>query len=305
MPTRLRQITTDHNNSAWPQYQVVPTNGHSIAYRDNHLNGPSMVLLHGLFDTNATWLRLTPLLSQYRLIAPDLLGHGDSAKPDCAAEPPARRYAPDMQVDALRDFIAALGLDNLVLVGSSLGGGLALRLLLRFPELQIRGLVLIAAAGYPQAQPGYLRLLGGWPGRLLATAPLGALARHAGLLRLVNYRTFRRCFHDPNKIPPDLVATTYAALAAPDALRAYHQSAKNIVPPDIADFHHRFEDIACPTLIFWGAQDRVLDPKNAYRFTADIPDAELHLLSDCGHAPHLEYPVIIARHITHFVSQLP
>ncbi|MCH2661407.1 alpha/beta hydrolase [bacterium] len=278
---------------------------HAIAYCDNRLDGPPLVLLHGLFDTKATWLRLAPLLPQYRLIAPDLLGHGDSAKPDCAAEPPARRYAPDMQVDALRDFIAALDLDKLVLVGSSLGGGLALRLLLRFPELQLRGLVLIAAAGYPQALPGYLGLLGGWPGRLLATAPLGALARHAGLLRLISHRTFRRCFHDPDKIPPALVAATHAALAAPGALYAYHQSAKNIVPPDNADFHRRFADIACPTLVLWGARDRVLDPRNAHRFAADIPGAELHLLPDCGHAPHLEYPATVARHIAHFVSKLP
>ena len=84
-----------------------------------------------------------------------MIGHGHSNKPTFAARPAHERYSPDMQVGYLAAFIAALDLDDAIVVGNSLGGGLALRLYLGFPALaaKVRGLVLIDAAGYPHETP--------------------------------------------------------------------------------------------------------------------------------------------------------
>ena len=106
-----------------------------MAYIDNGGGGdqPPLVLLHGIFDNKATWFRLAAHLSGRRIIAPDLIGHGHSSKPTFATRPAHERYSPDMQVGYLAAFITALDLDDVILVGNSLGGGLALRLYLDFP----------------------------------------------------------------------------------------------------------------------------------------------------------------------------
>ncbi len=276
------------------EHRIALADQVEMAYIDNGRSGnrPPLVLLHGIFDNKATWFRLTARLPDHRIIAPDLIGHGHSSKPTLATRPTHECYSPDMQVSYLAAFIAALDLDDAILLGNSLGGGLALRLYLDFPALaaKVRGLVLIDAAGYPHKLPVPMRTLGGRLGKLLTHAPLHALARTCGLLRLAAWRTFRHCFHDRRKIPPELAATARAALKTPNAAYAYHYSARNLVPPDIATFHQRFGDIACPALVLWGQQDRVLPVQSARRFAADLPGADLHIFPNCGHAPHLEYP---------------
>lgn len=265
-----------------------------MAYIDNGGSGdhPPLVLLHGIFDNKATWFRLTARLPGHRILAPDLIGHGHSSKPTFAARPAHERYSPDMQVSYLAAFIAALDLADVILVGNSLGGGLALRLYLDFPALaaKVRGLVLIDAAGYPHKLPVHVHTLGSHLGKLLAHAPVHTLARTCGLLRLAAWRTFRRCFHDRRKIPPELATVAHTALETPNTAYAYHYSARNLVPPDVATFYQRFGDITCPTLVLWGQQDRILPVRSAQRFAADLPCADLNIFPNCGHAPHLEYP---------------
>ena len=277
-----------------------------MAYIDNGGGDhPPLVLLHGIFDNKATWFRLAARLPGHRIIAPDLIGHGHSSKPTFAARPAHERYSPDMQVSYLAAFIAALDLDDVILVGNSLGGGLALRLYLDFPALatKVRGLVLIDAAGYPHKLPVHVRTLGSSPGKLLTYAPIHTLARTCGLLRLAAWRTFRRCFHDRSKIPPELATVACAALETPNAAYAYHYSARNLIPPDVAMFHQRFGDITCPALVLWGQQDRVLPVRSAQRFAADLPCADLHIFPNCGHAPHLEYPAETADYIEQWTKK--
>ncbi len=281
--------------------------GTEIAFLDNQpASGTPIVLLHGIFDGKITWFRLAEKIAAHRLIVPDLVGHGFSSKPAFATRPLHQRYSPDMQIEYLQEFISALQLHEFILLGNSLGGGLALRLYLRYPELakKIRGLVLISAAGYPQKLPGHIRELGGWQGRLMTRGPVSALARWSGLLRFSTRQTLLRCFHDHDKIPSELMDSASAALKTSGISRAYHLSALNMVPPDIANFHRRFTEISCPTLILWGQQDRILDPASAARFASDIPDSEMHTFPACGHAPHLEYPDEVARRIEAWAQAL-
>ena len=277
-----------------------------MAYIDNDGGDhPPLVLLHGIFDNKATWFRLAARLPGHRLIAPDLIGHGHSSKPTFAARPAHERYSPDMQVGYLAAFIAALELDDVILVGNSLGGGLALRLYLDYPALaaNVRGLVLIDAAGYPHQLPAHVCTLGSYPGKLLAYAPIHTFARASGLLRLATWRTLRRCFHDHDKIPPELATVAHAALETPNALYAYHYSARNLIPPDIETFHQHFGDIICPALILWGKQDRILPVRSAQLFASALPCADLHLFPNCGHAPHLEYPDETAACIERWIKE--
>jgi len=111
-------------------------------------SGPALVLVHGLFDSKRVWRYVWhPLASRRRLVAPDLPGMGLSDKPKLAHLPRAQRYTPAWLSEMLRRTIEALdGLDDLVLVGHSYGGALALLALLdeTFAR-RVRGLVLMPA----------------------------------------------------------------------------------------------------------------------------------------------------------------
>jgi pimeloyl-ACP methyl ester carboxylesterase len=266
-----------------------------MVYLDNHLErpAPSLLLLHGLFDNKATWIPLSrELNSCCRLIAPDMVGFGRSSRPLLRQGPAAYRYSPAMQVDCLGQFIARLDAGDLILVGNSLGGGIALRLYLTRPDLapRIRGLVLIDTASYPQRLPGLVREIGGWLGTLLNTRPGRSMCFR---LRLADYlvrRGFRRVFHDPRKIPPALVEEAVAVLHAPHTFYAYQQTCRNLVQPDHLDLARRFGAIACPILILWGWEDRIISPLFALRLQRDILPADLEILDQCGHVPQLECP---------------
>ncbi len=281
--------------------------GIDIAYRDSGCSQhkPTLLFLHGVFDHKGTWNWLIEQLPEYRIVAPDLVGHGQSSKPLFEQMAPERRYSPDMQAEYVCLLIEQLHLESLVLVGSSLGGGIALRLYLDYPAIRAktRGLVLVAAAGYSQALPGHVHAMGHWLGRFLQSSLGGKLARSLHLARLAARRSIQRCFCDASKIPDALYRETFAALEEPNTFYAYRYSARNITPPYIDAFQRRFADITCPTLIFWGREDRVINPLTALRFAADIADAELHVFDECGHAPHIECAPEVARHLQSFLKR--
>ena len=265
-----------------------------VVYLDNHstTTSPPLLLLHGLFDNKATWRDLCAHLNDScRIIAPDLIGFGHSSKPRLPGHPLSARYSTEMHVDYLSRFIDHLDLDDLILAGNSLGGGIALRLFLTSPSLRarIRGMILVNAAGYPQELPGYIREMGGWVGTLMNLSLFRALCFRIGIVSRMVRGTFHRTFFNPEKVSDDLVDEAIAVLQTPDIFYAYQMAARNIVPPDHESLVARFKEIDCPTLILWGREDRIIPPLFALRFKEDISNADLHIFDRCGHAPHIEY----------------
>jgi len=254
----------------------------------------TLLLLHGLFDHKGTWGPMRAHLDgRFRLIAPDLIGFGRSCKPRLASLPVGERYTVDMHAAYLRQFAAHLGLDNIVLVGNSLGGGVALRLTCtEWSEPSsptVRGLVLIDAAGYAQTIPGYIEEMAGLPGALLASRLGHWLGFKLGIVPAVVRRTAGHVFHDASRMAPEVVEEGIDILRDRDTVRAYRLAARNLVPDDIQTFPERYRDITCPTLIVWGQDDRIVPALFALMFDADIPGSRLHVFEECGHAPHIEY----------------
>ncbi len=280
-----------------------------MAYAEHGDPGASLhvLLLHGLFDHKGTWSSLTPHLVEagYHVIAPDLVGFGRSSKPEFSSLPASRRYGAEAQVGFVRAFVERLGLDEVVLVGNSFGGGVFLRSLCTpWPGgPRVRGLVLEDATGYPQALPLHIRLLADWPGRLLLNRLVLAFGLGTGLARAIVRSTFRRVFHDPGKIPEELVDKAVHLLREANTVRAYQASARNLVPGDIARFTDRYREIDVPTLVLWGAEDRIVPPLFGLLFEAEIPGATLHIFEACGHAPHLEYPTETAALIRDWIRR--
>ena len=117
----------------------VTLHGHELHYLDAGA-GPAVLLVHGLMSSSATWSsQFDRLAGRYRVIAPDLFGHGASAKP-------AGDYSLSAHAATLRDLLDELQIPGATVVGHSLGGGIALQLAYLFPE-RVDGLVLVSSGG--------------------------------------------------------------------------------------------------------------------------------------------------------------
>ncbi|MCC7265548.1 MAG: alpha/beta fold hydrolase [Candidatus Latescibacteria bacterium] len=270
-----------------------------MVYQDSHTPAPApvLLLLHGLFDQRGTWDLIWPhLAGSHRLIAPDLVGFGASSKPRLRSQPPAQRYSLAMHAGHLIRLIEHLGLERLALAGNSLGGGLALYLWCTQPQLRpvITGLALLDPACYPQPLPGYVRQVAGWPGALLDQRPLQWLSHRLGLTRWLVDQTLRRCFADPQKIPPGAADQIVARLREPGVSYAYRQAARNLLPADTEALLRGYREVSCPVLALWGQEDQVVPAALAGRLQADIPHAAVQVVPGCGHAPQLECPELVA-----------
>src|SRR5438105_1742084 len=119
--------------------QFITIHGHQVAYRAAG-DGPPVLLIHGIAGASTTWAHVLPLLARNQtVVAPDLLGHGESAKP-------RGDYSLGAYASGIRDLMAALGHDRATIVGHSLGGGVAMQFAYQFPE-RCERLVLVASGG--------------------------------------------------------------------------------------------------------------------------------------------------------------
>jgi len=139
--------------------------GHAVRFHRAG-SGPLVLLLHGIASTADTWAPVAPALAErHAVLAPDLLGHGASAKP-------RGDYSLGAFASGVRDLVAALGHDRATVVGHSLGGGIAMQFAYQYPE-RVERLVLISSGGLGREVHALLRAAT-LPGSELALAVLGA-----------------------------------------------------------------------------------------------------------------------------------
>src|SRR5256885_12357545 len=133
--------------------QIIELHGHPVSYRMGG-SGPALVLIHGITSSSQSFARVLPKLAEHHtVIAPDLLGHGASAKP-------RGDYSLGAYASGIRDLLAALGHERATIVGHSLGGGIAMQFAYQFPE-RCERLVLISSGGLGKEGSPILR--GGAP----------------------------------------------------------------------------------------------------------------------------------------------
>src|SRR6187401_269013 len=138
--------------SASDLHEIV-LHGHRVFFRSAG-SGPVLVLVHGITSTSETWSKVLPYLAErFTVIAPDLLGHGESAKP-------RGDYSLGAYASGIRDLLVALGHESATIVGHSLGGGVAMQFAYQFPERCDR-LVLVASGGLGKEVNVLLRVVSG------------------------------------------------------------------------------------------------------------------------------------------------
>ncbi|OXM63869.1 alpha/beta fold hydrolase [Amycolatopsis vastitatis] len=282
---------TSPTDSFAPRTRVV--HGYERAYRMAG-RGPALLFLHGIGDDSSTWLDLLASLSaDFTVIAPDLLGHGSSAKP--RADYSVAAYACGM-----RDLLTTLDIDRVTVVGHSLGGGVAMQFAYQFPE-RCERLVLVGSGGVGAGVHPLLRLAAA-PGAglvlpLLGTPPaVAALRGVAGLLRL---------FDDADL---DYVLTRYARLVEPDTRSAFLRTLRSVVDwrgqvVNMLDRCYLTEGI--PTLLVWGTEDRVVPSGHALRAHRAMPGSRLVLFEGAGHFPHRADPERFLEILREFLAQTP
>ena len=264
-----------------------------LAYVDLGEGGPPVLLLHGLGGNWTAWLETLPALSRRRrVLAVDLPGFGASAPGSDGISIPG--YA-----RTIERFCDHLGLDEIVLAGSSLGGWVAAELLLRAPE-RVCGLILVDAAGMVPTRAERFKAVSMMRGAELG-APLAPRFRTAVAARpRLRKLALKYTVADPTGLAADLV---YMALPpAPDpgfspAFTAARRSWSDA-------WCDQLTEIECPTLIIWGERDALLSLRQAREWARRIRGSELHVIPDAGHLPMLERPEPVNELIEGFLDRL-
>ncbi|MGD0828399.1 MAG: alpha/beta fold hydrolase [Desulfobaccales bacterium] len=255
--------------------------------------GPPLLLLHGFGACAYTWRYLIqPLAGAHRVLTLELKGHGLSDKPRDG------HYAVADQAGMVAAFIRRLDLHDLVIIGHSMGGGVALMTYLKLQEDNpglIKKLVLIDSAGYRQKLPWFIRL---------AKIPGGILAARLLPPRFAAALVLEKCYYDKVKITEEQVNTYAYYGSLPGAPEAICQTAKQLMPVDIDRITEQYKTIEVPVLVIWGVKDEVVPLKVAHSFERDIPGAELvPPLPRCGHIPPEEEPLATLQAIMDFLKK--
>jgi pimeloyl-ACP methyl ester carboxylesterase len=278
------------------EVQYLTIHGHERAYVKVG-SGPALLLLHGLGCDHTTWLPVIAALSRrYTVIAPDLLGHGRSAKPRAD-------YSVGGYANGMRDLLTVLGIDKVTVVGHSFGGGVAMQFGYQFPERTER-MILVAPGGLgaevtPAIRaitlPFFHQAMGvvTLPGvRHLTTAGLRALAA-SGL---------------PQARDLDEVAQIVDSFKDPHARRAIRHVVSAVVDwrgQIVTMVDRAYLTQAMPMCVIWGTEDAVIPVEHAAIATEFAPGATVEVIENAGHFPHKDHPQRFVKLVDEFIRAHP
>ena len=250
--------------------------------------GPPLMLVHGLGGAGVNWVELAPRLApRFRLLVPDLPGHGGSS-------PLAAAATLDPYVDRLARLGEAEGVERLAIVGHSMGGLIGLRMAVSYPE-RVRALVLVASAGIRSSTREAERFLN----VAAFLRPSTRYSRHrkriarSPLLRHLVFGYFGAS--DPAAMPSGAVEGFLAGLG----LHSDTRSARSALVQD--DPRVDLERVRCPVFLLWGARDNQITVDDAFEYARRL-GAPLRLVADCGHLIVGERADACAHAITEFLD---
>ena len=271
----------------------ITLHGNRVTYRTGG-EGPLLVLIHGITSSSASWETVLPLLAErYTIVAPDLLGHGQSDKP-------AGDYSLGSHACLVRDLMLALGHRSGTIAGHSLGGGIAMQLAYQYPERCGR-LVLMSSGGIARDVHLLLRAAA-VPGSELWVAATSRAASRVGAALGRGLATIGL------RASPDVaeIARGYASLADPDRRAAFLATVRSVISSrgqrvDASDRLYLAAGI--PVLIIWGARDPIIPVHHAERAHEAIAGSRLEIFAEVGHLPQLETPGRFVAVIERFLDE--
>jgi len=278
-----------------PSLQFRTIHGYRRAFRVAG-SGPVLLLIHGIGDNSTTWYSVHSKLAQrFTVIAPDLLGHGQSDKP--RADYSVAAYA-----NGMRDLLSVLDIEKVTVVGHSLGGGVAMQFTYQFPQF-VERLILVGAGGVTKDVNIALRL---------ASLPMGSEA--LALLRLpmvvpalqVAGRALGTVLGSTGvgRDIPD-VLRILADLPEPTASSAFTRTLRAVVDwrgqvVTMLDRCYLTESV--PVQLIWGDQDAVVPVSHAHLAHAAMPGSRLEIFPRSGHFPFHDDPDRFVEIVERFVD---
>lgn len=281
---------TSHPSRA--KQHMTEVNGSPIAWVELGKGRP-LVLLHGLGDSNRSWRRAAPLLAnQFRVLMPDLPGHGLSGRPDAP-------YTLAWYADTLLAWMDAIGLEDVDLCGHSFGGGIAQWMVLADTS-RVRTLALVAAGGLGRDVAMGLRLTA-FPvlGRWLTPAFMAV-----GTWAMMHQATGTSFRHEPSEIDRAIWLNR-----APGSGRAFHRTVVGCV--DLFGQHkqtwQRIAEVPVlpPTCVFWGEDDKIIPLRHCHTARERMRGVRVLTYPKCGHFMHLEAARKFSRDLRDFVAAPP
>ena len=260
------------------------------------VDGPPVLMLHGLGATNASLLPcIADLAKDHRVVAPDLPGFGNTAAPSAS-------YSPAWFAAWVEALQHRVGMRRAVLLGNSLGGRIALEQALTHPR-SVSGLVLLTPS------PAFRRLRQLVPVVRLLRPELGSVP--LVLSHKLVVEAIRAMMSDPDRLPQpwyDAAADECVRVFRSRAHRvAFFSSARQIFLEEAHGrngFWDRLPGLAPPALFVWGDRDRLVPSTFAAHVADALPDAASVVMEDCGHVPQFEHPVETMELVRGFLSQL-
>ena len=271
----------------------IELHGHEVVYRVAG-DGPPVVLVHGMLNASRHWAAVAERLAERHLvIAPDLIGHGDSATP-------RGDYSLGAHAAVIRDLLAALGIERATMVGHSLGGGIAMVYFWQFPE-RVERLALVSSGG-----------LGDHVSPLLRSAALpgaSALISLAGHPRLTDsLDRAGGALRDRGSslgVQLQAIARALRPLGSIGAREAFVQSLRAVIDRhgqrvSATDRLYLLRDM--PTLIAWGDRDRTIPVEHGRAAHRAVPGSRFVTIPGAAHFPHLERPDALAEALADFIA---
>lgn len=261
---------------------------HAHVREQGNPRGVPVVLIHGASASLHVWEAWARILGdKARLISVDLPGHG------LTGAWPRHDYTVEAYADFIEALAATLNLDRFVLVGHSLGGGVAWYFAATRPQ-RVSQLILVDSAGYPPAG-GDLR----WPTRLARLPLVGELGIYFKPEIWVR-RTLLHAYADPAMVTDERVKRTAELQRFPGNQEATLERARTQAALDPAPLRH----LEVPTLILWGGKDQWVPVADAIRFQRDIKGSRLEIFANLGHDPMEEDPGASATPVSNFLRPI-
>ncbi|NHC25320.1 alpha/beta fold hydrolase [Nocardioides sp. IC4_145] len=255
--------------------------------------GPALLLLHGLGCNHTTWEPVIDLLARrYTVIAPDLLGHGQSDKPRAD-------YSLGGFANGMRDLLTVLGIEQATVVGHSFGGGVAMQFAYQYPERTER-LVLVASGGLgPDVTPAIRAVTTPGFHQVMGVLTLPGI-RHVGKKGMQLMTAL------PSRHARDLgeMAEIYDSFKDPAARHAIRHVVRGVVDwkgqvVTMADRAYLTEEM--PMAVVWGRDDTVIPVQHAGRAGELAPRSRVEIIPNAGHFPHKDHPERFAKLLHDFI----
>ena len=274
-------------------YEEITLHGHRVSYRRAGW-GPVIVLIHGITGSSLTWEHvIEPLAERYTVVAPDLLGHGESAKP-------RGDYSLGAYASGIRDLLTAIGHDRATIVGHSIGGGVAMQMAYQFPE-RCERLVLVSSGGLGREVHLLLRAAA-LPG---SEVVLPLLASQGVIGRLDAVGAFLGRLGLRAGADLDEMWRGFSSLQDAGARAAFIHTLRTILDPGgqrVSATDRLYLAAEMPSLILWGERDPIIPFRHGLRASETMPGSHFVTFPDAGHFPHRQDPRRFVRELTEFVE---